>query len=165
MKEQQVADLLGPILLRFALELEAVEIIPAGRRRLLRVVVDGDGPEGRGPLLDELAEASKALSAALDSSSVVGDSPYTLEVSSRGISRPLQQPRHWRRNLGRLVAVTTGTGERYNGRIVASSEDTAVLEADGQRHEIALADVAKALVQVELNRPLTDAADQGEEED
>jgi ribosome maturation factor RimP len=158
MKEQQVADLLGPILSRFALELEAVEIIPAGRRRLLRVVVDGDGPEGRGPLLDDLAEASKALSAALDSSSVVGDNPYTLEVSSRGISRPLQQPRHWRRNLGRLVAVTTGSGEHYNGRIVASSDEAAVLEVDGQRREVALADVAKALVQVELNRPVTDAA-------
>jgi ribosome maturation factor RimP len=162
MKEQQVADLLGPILSRFALELEAVEIIPAGRRRLLRVVVDGDGPEGRGPLLDDLAEASKALSAALDSSSVVGDSPYTLEVSSRGISRPLQQPRHWRRNLGRLVAVTTGSGERYSGRIVASSDEAAVLDVDGQRREVALADVAKALVQVELSRPVTET---GEEED
>jgi ribosome maturation factor RimP len=163
MKEQQVADLLGPILSRFALELEAVEIIPAGRRSLLRVVVDGDGPEGQGPLLDDLAEASKALSAALDSSSVVGDNPYTLEVSSRGISRPLQQPRHWRRNLGRLVAVTTGSGEHYNGRIIASSDEAAVLEVDGERREVALADVAKALVQVELNRPATDAA--MEEED
>jgi ribosome maturation factor RimP len=162
MKEQQVADLLGPILSRFALELEAVEIIPAGRRRLLRVVVDGDGPEGRGPLLDDLAEASKALSAALDTSSVAGDSPYTLEVSSRGISRPLQQPRHWQRNLGRLVAVTTVTGERYTGRIVASSDETAVLNVEGQRREIALADVAKALVQVELNRSVTET---GEEED
>jgi ribosome maturation factor RimP len=163
MKEEQVADLLGPILSRFALELEAVEIIPAGRRRLLRVVVDGDGPEGRGPLLDDLAEASKALSAALDSSSVAGNSPYTLEVSSRGVSRPLQQPRHWRRNLGRLVAVTTRAGERYTGRIVASSEETAVLEADGQRREVALADVAKALVQVELNRPVADAAEDEED--
>ena len=163
MKEQQVADLLGPILSRFALELEAVEIIPAGRRRLLRVVVDGDGPEGRGPLLDDLAEASKALSAALDSSSVVGESPYTLEVSSRGISRPLQQPRHWRRNLGRLVEVTTTAGERYSGRIVASSDDAAVLEVEGQRREVALADVAKALVQVELNRPATEAAEEKED--
>jgi ribosome maturation factor RimP len=163
MNVEQVADLLGPILSRFALELEAVEIIPAGRRRLLRVVVDGDGPEGRGPLLDDLAEASKALSAALDSSSVAGNSPYTLEVSSRGVSRPLQQPRHWRRNLGRLVAVTTSAGERYTGRIIASSEETAVLEIDGQRREVALADVAKALVQVELNRPVADAAEDEED--
>jgi ribosome maturation factor RimP len=163
MKEQQVADLLGPILSRFALELEAVEIIPAGRRRLLRVVVDGDGPEGRGPLLDDLAEASKALSAVLDSSSVAGESPYTLEVSSRGISRPLQQPRHWRRNLGHLVAVTTTAGESYSGRIVTSSDDAAVLEVGGQRREVALADAAKALVQVELNRPATEATEEKED--
>ncbi len=67
MKESQIAGVLTPILAQFGLELEAVEIIPAGKRRLLRVVVDGDGPDGTGPLLDEIAEASKAASAALDS--------------------------------------------------------------------------------------------------
>ena len=95
MKDSQIAG----VLLRswtFGLELEAVEIIPAGKRRLLRVVVDGDGPEGRGPVLDEIAEASRALSAALDSSDVVGAAAYTLEVSSRGVGRPLELPRHWR---------------------------------------------------------------------
>ena len=153
MKEQQIADLLGPILSRYALELEAVEVIPAGRRRLLRIVADGDGPDGRGPLLDDLAEASSALSAALDQAAVAGEAPYTLEVSSRGVSRPLRLPQHWRRNRGRLVAVTTGAGESYTGRILDSSSDTAVLDVDGERREVALTDVAKALVQVELNRP------------
>ena len=90
--------LLTPILAQFDLELEAVEVMPAGKRRLLRVVVDGDGPDGRGPLLDDIAEASKALSAALDASDAVGAAAYTLEVSSRGVSRPLTLPRHWRRN-------------------------------------------------------------------
>ena len=85
------AGVLTPILAQFGLELEAVEVIPAGKRRLLRVVVDGDGPEGRGPLLDDIAEASKAISAALDTSDAVGSAAYTLEVSSRGISRPLDR--------------------------------------------------------------------------
>ena len=62
MKESQVAGVLTPVLAQFGLELEAVEIIPAGKRRLVRVVVDGDGPDGTGPLLDEIAEASKAAS-------------------------------------------------------------------------------------------------------
>ena len=66
MKESQVAGVLTPVLAQFGLELEAVEIIPAGKRRLVRVVVDGDGPQGAGPLLDDIAEASKAASAALD---------------------------------------------------------------------------------------------------
>ena len=62
--------------------------------------MDGDGPEGVGPLLDYIAEAAKALSAALDSSDAVGNAAYTLEVSSRGVSRPLLRPEHWRRNVG-----------------------------------------------------------------
>ena len=49
MKDSQIVGVLTPILDQFGLELEAVEVIPAGKRRLLRVVVDGDGPDGRGP--------------------------------------------------------------------------------------------------------------------
>src|SRR5215217_7848746 len=92
MKESQVAGVLTPIFAQFGLELEAVEIIPAGKRRLLRVVVDGDGPGGTGPLLDDIAEASKAASAALDSADVAGNAAYTLEVTSRGVSRLLNYP-------------------------------------------------------------------------
>ena len=114
--------MLTPILAQFDLELEAVEVIPAGKRQLLRVVVDGDGATGTGPLLDDLAEASKALSAALDSSDAVGSTAYTLEVSTRGVGRPLERPAHWRRNRGRLVAVTTTEGATVTGRIVAADE-------------------------------------------
>ena len=93
MKESQIADTLSPILAQFDLELDAIEVLPAGKRRLLRVVVDGDGPDGHGPLLDDIAAASKALSAALDASDAVGAAAYTLEVSSRGVTRPLTLPR------------------------------------------------------------------------
>jgi ribosome maturation factor RimP len=152
MRTSQLPGVLTPILAQFDLELEAVEVIPAGKRQLLRVVVDGDGATGTGPLLDDLAEASKALSAALDSSDVVGSAAYTLEVSTRGISRPLERPAHWRRNRGRLVAVTTTDGATVTGRIIGSDEQTARLDVDGQPQAVALADVSKALVQVELNR-------------
>ena len=100
MNESQIAGVLTPILGQFGLELEAVEIIPAGKRRLLRVVVDGDGPEGPGPRAGRHRRGEQALSAALDSSDAVGTAAYTLEVSSRGVSRPLELPRHWRRNAG-----------------------------------------------------------------
>lgn len=153
MRESQIAGVLTPILAQFSLELDAVEIVPAGKRRLLRVVVDGDGPSGSGPLLDDIAAASKALSAALDATDVTGSAAYTLEVSSRGVSRPLQLPRHWRRNAGRLVAVTTLDGTSFTGRIVSASEDSAVIEVDGAQREVVLAEVGKALIQVELNRP------------
>ncbi len=153
MKDSQIVGVLTPILDQFGLELEAVEVIPAGKRRLLRVVVDGDGPDGRGPVLDEIAEASKALSAALDSSDAVGAAAYTLEVSSRGVGRPLELPRHWRRNVGRLVAVTLTDGDAFTGRIVGTDAETVQLEVDGSVRELDLATVSKALVQVELNRP------------
>jgi ribosome maturation factor RimP len=153
MNESQIAGVLTPILAQLGLELEAVEIIPAGKRRLLRVVVDGEGPQGTGPLLDDIAEASKAASEALDRADVTGAAPYTLEVTSRGVSRPLELPRHWRRNTGRLVAVRLSEGDTITGRIVASSEDGVRLDVDGDSREIRFVDVDRALVQVELNRP------------
>jgi ribosome maturation factor RimP len=153
MDKSQLPGVLTPILAQFDLELEAVEVIPAGKRQLLRVVVDGDGATGTGPLLDDLAEASKALSAALDSSDAVGRAAYTLEVSSRGVGRPLERPAHWRRNRGRLVAVTTTDGNSVLGRIVSADEETVQLDFGGAVRELALGEVARALVQVELNRP------------
>jgi ribosome maturation factor RimP len=153
MKESQIAGVLTPVLAQFGLELEAVEIIPAGKRRLLRVVVDGDGPQGTGPLLDDIAEASQAASAALDRADLTGAAPYTLEVTSRGVSRPLELPRHWRRNTGRLVAVQLSEGDVITGRIVSSDEDGVRLDVDGEACEVSFAAVERALVQVELNRP------------
>jgi ribosome maturation factor RimP len=152
MKDDQIAGVLTPVLSQFGLDLEAVEIIPAGKRRLVRIVVDGDGPHGRGPLLDDIAAASRALSEALDATNVTGAAAYTLEVSSRGVSRPLELPRHWRRNVGRLVAATLVGGDAVTGRIVGSDEESAQLEVDGAVRVVRYADVAKALVQVELNR-------------
>ena len=159
MRESQIVALLGPVLAQHGLDLDAVELLPAGKRRLLRVVVDGDGPEGKGPLLDDIAEATRAISVALDESPAVGNAPYTLEVSSRGVSRPLELPRHWRRNVGRLVAVTTTAGESFTGRVSAAGEESVTLDVEGSTRELALAEVSKALVQVELNRPKSAAAD------
>ncbi|MCW2812536.1 MAG: rimP [Friedmanniella sp.] len=153
MKDNQIAGVLTPILAQFDLELEVVEVIPAGKRRLLRVVVDGEGPEGRGPLLDDIAAAAKACSLELDTSGVDGSAAYTLEVTSRGVSRPLELPRHWRRNVGRLVEVSTNAGESLTGRILDSTEEAVTLDVDGTPHEVPFAEVKKALVQVELNRP------------
>ena len=159
MRESQIVALLGPVLAQHGLDLDAVEVLPAGKRRLLRVVVDGDGPEGTGPLLDDIAEATRAISVALDESPAVGNAPYTLEVSSRGVSRPLELPRHWRRNVGRLVGVTTTAGETLTGRVSAAGEESVTLDVEGSTRELALSEVTKALVQVELNRPKSLAAD------
>ncbi|NNG18733.1 ribosome maturation factor RimP [Naumannella sp. ID2617S] len=170
MKESQLVALLTPILAQHGLELDALDSVPAGKRRLLRVTVDGDGPAGRGPTLDDISEATRDISAALDESDAVGPSAYTLEVSSRGVGRPLTEPRHWRRNTGRLVRITPHEGEPVTGRITSSDDDgvtlTVVTDPKKQTTEDqtwAYADLAKALIQVELNRKNESDDEEGDE--
>ena len=146
--EQELATPLGAL----GLDVEAVELTPAGKRRILRIAVDGDD----GVTLDEVAGATKKVSEVLDASDVMGEQPYTLEVTSRGVDRPLTLPRHWRRNNDRLVKVTTTGGDTVTGRIVGSDDATATLEVEGTRREVAFAEVANALVQVEFNRKPSD---------
>jgi ribosome maturation factor RimP len=141
------AELVDP-LLALGFDVEAVEVTPAGKRRVLRVAVDKDG----GVTLDDVADATREVSRVLDESDVMGEMPYTLEVTSRGVDRPLTLPRHWRRNADRLVKVARADGTEVTGRIVSSSDTAATLDVDGQQHEVAYADVAKALVQIEFNR-------------
>ena len=143
-----------------ALDIEAVEISPAGNRRVLRVAVDKDG----GVTLDDVAEATRTIDAALEASDVMGEQPYTLEVTSRGVDRPLTLPRHWRRNADRLVKVTFADGTEATGRIGESGEDSVTIEVDGTKRDVAYADVKKALVQVEFNRKGNDEAHDEEEE-
>ena len=146
-REQIERELVDP-LRALGLDIEAVEITPAGKRRVLRVAVDKDG----GVTLDDVADATREVNRVLDGSEVMGEQPYTLEVTSRGVDRPLTLPRHWRRNEGRLVKVTVADGESLTGRLVGSDDAAATLEVDGARREVAYADVAKALVQVEFTR-------------
>jgi ribosome maturation factor RimP len=122
----------------------------AGSRRLLRIAVDRDG----GVTSDDLSEVSHALSVALDASDVMGEAPYVLEVTSPGVDRPLTLPRHWRRNVGRLVKVTLAQGGELTGRVTAADEDGTDLLVDGaaEPRRVAYADVARARVQVEFNR-------------
>ncbi len=149
---------LTPVIATAGYDLEDIVVAPAGKRRLVRITVDKDG----GVTLDECAEVSRDVSAALDAADdVLGHQPYTLEVSSPGVSRPLTEPRHWRRSVGRLVKVVLSDGSSVTGRVVSSSEISVGLDIDGSPREVALADVAKAVVQVELNRRPDEAADEG----
>src|SRR3954468_17179478 len=103
--------LLSPVVSDAGVDLEDVQVTPAGKRRLVRVVVDADGGWG----LDRVASVSTAVSTALDDSDAMGGSPYVLEVTSPGVDRPLTAPRHWRRNRTRLVKVASGDGTALQG--------------------------------------------------
>lgn len=147
--EDRIAEALTAPLASQGLDVEAVEITPAGKRRILRIAVDKDG----GVTLDDVADATREIDGLLEESDVMGEQPYTLEVTSRGVDRPLSLPRHWRRNLTRLVKVTPLEGGPFTGRLLASDEEGATLEVAGRQRRIAFSDVKRALVQIEFNRP------------
>ncbi len=130
------------------MDMEAVELTSGGRRKVLRIALDVDGGIG----IDHITDATRALSEVLDSSDVMGAEPYTLEVTSRGVERPLTLPRHWRRNAGRLVRVTLEDDITLDGRI-GDCDDTGVqLTTKKDTTRIAYDQIVTALVQTELNR-------------
>jgi ribosome maturation factor RimP len=133
------------------LDVEAIELTSAGKRRMLRVAVDKDG----GVTLDDIADATREVSRVLDDSDVMGSQPYTLEVTSPGTDRPLVLPRHWRRNAGRLVTVSMTDGRSVTGRIGDSDDTSATVDVDGTEHQVPYAEVAKAKIQLEFNRKET----------
>ena len=133
-------------------DLDSFEVQQAGRRQLVKVVVDGDDGVG----LDEVAEISRAVSAVLDENEHVIASAYTLEVTSPGLDRPLGKPRHWRRAKFRLVRVTPREGKEFIGRVGRSTEDTARVLVDGVIRDVAYADVAKAMIEIEFKQPPAD---------
>jgi ribosome maturation factor RimP len=149
----RISVALGDPLAALDLDLEAVELTPAGKGRVLRIAVDKDG----GVTLDDIAEATKAVSAALDDSDLMGETAYTLEVTSRGVDRPLTEPRHWRRNHDRLVKVTLADESQLTGRIGASDDAGVTLDVSGDERRLAYDDVIKAMVQVEFNRKTKEA--------
>ena len=146
------------------LVLEDVTVTPAGRRRVVKVLVDralddvDPVTEPTAPLtLDEVADATHLVSHALDASDVMGEQPYTLEVSSPGIGRPLTEPRHFRRNVGRLVTVQHDGGQ-VTGRVASASATEVVLEVPATKktpartETLPYAGVERAAVQVEFAR-------------
>ena len=143
-----------PAIAELGLDLETCQIKLVGRRKLVKIVVDGDN----GVTLDTVADVSRAVDELIESSGVLGGADWTLEVTSPGIDRPLTLPRHWRRNVGRLVLAHFTDGREATGRIMEFDEATGalVLQVKGANRRFNTADVAKALVQVEFNRKIAD---------
>ena len=143
-------------------DLEAVELSAAGKRSILRIAVDKDG----GVTMDDVAAATRAISGVLDESPLMGEQAYTLEVTSRGVDRPLTLPRHWRRNADRLVKASLidgSEGAEVVGRIRTSDDEGVTLAVDGQERRLAEADIAKAKIQIEFNRKTTALDDEFDE--
>lgn len=184
MADDRIGPALTAPLAGLGLVLDDLTVVPAGRRRVVRVLVDRDlsglAPDDTDsavePLtLDEVADATRVVGAVLDGEydgpgaagdgvDLMGSQPYTLEVSSPGLDRPLHGHRGFRRNVGRLVSLTLADGRSLTARILAVTPEgqdgaRAVVEVPATRktpattHEVALADVTAARVQVEFTRP------------
>ena len=144
-----LTELLNPAVTRAGFVLEEVSVTPVGKRRLISVVVDC---ENRNPSLDEVTVVSKEVSSILDTYSQLGEMPFTLEVTTPGIDRPLTELRHWKKNIGRLVKITPNTGEKYVARIKEVLPREVVLELKNQESKVQFSDITRAQIEVEFNR-------------
>jgi len=168
----RLAGWIEPVVEGAGYDLEELVVTPAGRRSVVRVVVDRDS----GVTLDDIAEVSRAVSEVLDTNDDgMGRTPYVLEVTSPGVDRPLTEQRHWRRNTGRLVAVAVGPAgatEQVTGRITAVDDAGVALAVEAQGkpgakkrpptpHHVPWAELGAGRVQVEFARsgPAGDDAD------
>ena len=148
-------EVLAPIVAAAGFDLDELDVRTAGRRHVVRVVVDSDNGVG----LDDIAELSRAASAELDRHDHLISGPYTLEVTSPGVDRPLTLPRHWKRAHLRLVNVRLHDGATLEGRVGPAGDESVVLLVRGELRTLRYADVARATVQVEFRPPPQDELD------
>ena len=150
--KDQIAELITPALQQAGYFLEDVNIVTPGNHRIVTVIVDGESALN----LDQVTVASKLVSELVDEAAFMGETPFTLEVTSPGIDRPLTLPRHFAKNLTRLLKVTKSDGEVITGRITSNTDVDVTLSVVDKKIVkevvIALADIKRAQVEIEFNR-------------
>ena len=143
-KKEDISDAGTPALSALGFYLEDVTITSAGRRSMLTIIVDGDTHLS----LDQVTSATKAVGEIVESIQSLGETPFTLEVTSPGLDRPLTKPRHWRKNIDRLVKIVLLDGKEIKGRIKAANEVSATVDES----EIKFSDIKRATLEVEFKQ-------------
>ena len=155
---QAITDLISPAVTEAGFYLEEVQIASPGSHRTVTCVVDGPTPLN----LDQVTVVSRIISELLDSSDAIGDTPFTLEVTSPGVDRPLTEVRHWTKNLTRLIKTTLNDGSIITGRLTEFDESNATLveniKGRIKNHTVAFSEIKRAVVEFEFNRK--DAVDE-----
>ncbi|MFE0044752.1 ribosome maturation factor RimP [Streptomyces albireticuli] len=165
-QSERLRELLAPLVSARELDLEEVDVTTAGKRRVLRIVVDSDA----GVELDECAEVSRAVSEKLDETDAMGGAPYVLEVTSPGADRPLTEHRHYVRATGRLLKAQLTEGGELVARIVAVDDEGLDLEVPGVKgrkptaRRLSFGEIAKARVEIEFNRKSVEKAEKAADE-
>jgi ribosome maturation factor RimP len=150
--KDSLTQLLTPAVETAGFFLEEVQLSKAGNHSTVVCVVDGLKPLN----MDEVTSVSRVISEILDSEPTMGEAPFTLEVTSPGVDRPLTLPRHWTKNLTRLIKITFNDGTALTARLNEFNDTHALLieniKGRMKNHEVAFADIKRAVVEIEFNR-------------
>ena len=142
--KEQVLAVITPAIESLGFYIEDITITSAGKRSMLTVIVDGDTHLS----LDQVTVATKAISEIVENLPTLGNNPFTLEVTSPGLDRPLTKPRHWRKNQDRLIKIVLTDGKEVNGRIKDSTETSVTVDDQ----TINFADIKRATLEVEFKK-------------
>jgi len=149
---EKITELVKPAVEKAGFFLEDVHVVSPGNHRIITCIVDGQIPLN----LDQLTSVSREISELLDVANFMDESPFTLEVTSPGVDRPLTLLRHWQKNLNRLVKVVKQDGSVVSGRITTLEESHVLLTEDlkgkSKEHTVQFADIKRATVEIEFNR-------------
>jgi ribosome maturation factor RimP len=142
--KEQVLAVITPAIESLGFYIEDITITSAGKRSMLTVIVDGDTHLS----LDQVTVATKAISEIVENLPTLGNNPFTLEVTSPGLDRPLTKPRHWRKNQDRLIKIVFNDGKEKMGRIKDSTESSVTVD----EQVINFADIKRATLEVEFKK-------------
>jgi len=149
---EKITELVKPAVEKAGFFLEDVHVVSPGKHRIITCIVDGQVSLN----LDQVTSVSREISELLDVANFMDESPFTLEVTSPGVDRPLTLLRHWQKNLNRLVKVVKQDGSVVSGRITTLEESHVLLTEDikgkSKEHTVQFADIKRATVEIEFNR-------------
>jgi ribosome maturation factor RimP len=150
--KDQISDLVTPAVSQAGFYLEDVHVATPGSHRIVTCIVDGDSSLN----LDQVTTVSRLISELLDEATFMGETPFTLEVTSPGVDRPLTAPRHFKKNVDRLLKVIKVDGSEVTGRILSNTDQDVTLSVtvkkESREEVVALVDIKRAVVEIEFNR-------------
>lgn len=142
--QADIAQVISPIIESNGNYLEEVKVANLGKKKLITVIIDSDTHLN----LDQVTVVTRSISDAIENLASLGTTPFTLEVTSPGIDRPLTLPRHWRKNIGKLAKIDLGEGKSIESRILSVTEDSVILESGEVKFDL----IKKATLVIEFKK-------------
>ena len=150
--KDQISELVTPAVSDQGFYLEDVHVATPGSHRIVTCIVDGDASLN----LDQVTTVSRVISELLDEALFMGETPFTLEVTSPGVDRPLTQPRHFAKNVDRLLKIVKLDGSEVAGRILSNTDHdvtlTVTVKKETIEQTVSLSEIKRAVVEIDFNR-------------